>query len=347
MALARLSAVLAGILTVFSLVPVVYAQFDSPIASTDLTIGLTPQYPRPGEAVQLTAQVRGVDLAGSTFVWRADGTIIAQGVGVSSAPVTAGALGSETAVEMDMETPQGTVRSAQATVAPTEIDLLVNADSYTPPFYRGRALPSIGTNVVAQALTRFVRADGSLIPDSDIIYTWKHGGQVLGALSGRGRSSAVIPVRHLYTNDTVTVDAVSSDLTRSGEVSVFVPSVKSVLDLYEDHPLFGILFNNALRTSASIPETEMAFAAIPYFAQATGPNDAALSYAWRVNDTPVPASVGTPSEITINADNSNGQAQVALEVTHTTNPYMDALGLWNITLSSRGAPQDPFRSTAQ
>jgi hypothetical protein len=337
---------LGAALALFALVPTLaLAQsdgFDPTVFGTNLSIAFSPQYPQPGQTVHLTVQGTGLDLAGSTIVWRKGTTAIAQGMGVTSADITAGGLGSETVVEADVAGADGSIRSAQATIAPTQLDLLIGSDSYTPPFYRGRALPTAGTNIIAQASAKFVRTDGSAIADSDIAYTWKQDGSVLGSLSGRGRSSAVIPVMHLFTPTTIEVDAASTDGSRSGQVFAVIPPVQPVLDLYEDHPLYGILYNLALPSTARITDSEMTFAAAPYFAQAAGANDSGLSYAWRVNGEVIPSSASSPSELTVNAANSTGEAYVELETTHATNFYFDAQGAWDIRLSTNAAQHGAF-----
>ena len=331
----------------FVALPTYAQQFNPDVFGTNLSLELSPQYPQPGNSVHVTAGGSGIDLAGSAIVWRSNGNIIAQGMGLTSIDTVAGALGTQADIEIDVATQDGNMRSAHATIAPTEIDLLVGSDSYTPPFYRGRALPSAGTDIIVQALARFKQQDGTLVPDSAITYTWKRDGQVLGDISGRGKSGAVIPALHLFTDDTITVDAVSADGTLSGEASAVVPAAQPTLDLYEDHPLYGVLYNNALGASAFVSESEMAFVGVPYFAQAGSPNDSGLSYSWRVNDTPVSSSASSPSELTINADNSSGLAQIALEVTRAANFYMDATGWWSVAFpGAAGGSQDPFHTTA-
>jgi len=331
----------ATALTALFLAGPAYAQFDS--FGANVAISLSPRYPQPGQSVHLTLNGSGVDLTSSSVVWQADGKIIAQGVGKDSADIVAGKLGSETAVEADVVGSDGQTYSTLVTVAPTQLDLLVGSDSYTPPFYRGRALPSPGTNLIVQALAHFKRADGSLIADGDIVYTWKQDGQVLGTLSGRGKSSARIPIQHLFTGSTLTLDAASVDGTRSGETSVSVPQQSPALELYEDHPLYGILYNNALNTTVAVPENEATFAAVPYFAQAASTDDPALSYVWSVNDARVPRATGSQSELTINADNSTGMASISLELTRAGNFYLDALGKWNVSFStSQTGGANPF-----
>lgn len=331
--------------TLFAAVPLmVMAQvFDTSLFGSSLSIGLYPQYPQPGEQVRLVAHARGIDIENSTIVWRTDTKAIAQGKGVDTIDITAPSLGQEFPIELDVMEPDGAMHAAQAVIAPAAIDLLVSADSYTPPFYRGRALPSAGTDLIAQAIAHFVR-DGVVVPDSSITYTWKKNGQVLGSMSGRGRSSAVIPIQHLYTVDTITIHAVSSDGTREAETSIRVPSRSPTLDLYEDHPLYGTLYHAALPASASVVENEMSFAAVPYFAQVRHASDPLLSYVWRVNGALVPSSTTTPSKLTINAGGVPENALIELEATHNTNVYMDAIGTWNVSFTPRGRAQDAFRT---
>jgi len=314
----------------------------------DLSISFSPAHPRASEAVQLTARSSGLDLSGSEIVWRANGKEIARGSGLDSTNITAGNLGEETRITVDATQPDGTSGSAQATIIPTGLDILVDSDSYIPPFYRGRARASAGTNLLLQALPEFKLPTGSMAPASDLIYTWRRNGEVIGTVSGRGRSTAIIPSPHLFGTDTITVEAKTPDGTLSGASTLSLSSTEPVLALYEDHPLFGILYNQALGGTTFIPESEMAFAAVPYFAQIQNASDPRLVFDWRVNGSSISPSISHPNEITINANNSTGIALLSLELTHTTNYYMDARGSWNINFSSRssGAAQDQFHTSS-
>src|SRR3989344_4252761 len=94
-------------------------------------------------------------------------------------------------------------------------------------------------------------------------------------------------------------------------------------------------------------QTEMSFAAVPYFAEATEANDARLIYAWRINGNEVANDPVRPSEITINAERSSGNALIELALSHATNFFMSSFGRWGVTLAggnrsgSNGA-EDPF-----
>jgi hypothetical protein len=324
-----------------------YADFGLLGANADLIISLEPAHPGPGDVVRLTVHSGSMDVTQDQVVWRVNGAVVRQAPGTSALEIPAGGLGAETVVEADALAPDGTVASAQTSVIPTEIDLLFSADSYVPPFYKGRALPSAGTNLHLEARARFIRPDQSAIPASDIMYTWRRNNRIMGSVSGQGKFSIVIPAPMMFGTDVISVEAASTDGTFSGVATTRIPSAEPALILYTNHPLFGIMFNQALRTSSAIPGSETTFAAIPYFVEAQNLNDPALSYLWTVNGRRVPTSETDREEITINAGKSSGVAQISLALTHATNFLTDVLGLWNVTFSSSGGAADQFHSPNQ
>jgi len=334
---------LAGIVLVVGIFGVspAHAQFGLRGIESAISITFEPAHPREGDTVRLTARSSVFILSEADITWNADGKKIAGGRGVESADVTVGVFGSETDVEVSAETPDGTTAVAQATIVPTSLDLLVDSDSYVPPFYRGGVRASAGTSLLLEARPRFVLS-GRLMPASELLYTWKRNGEVLGYVSGRGQSSVRIPSPHLFGTDTITVEVRTDDELLANERSVSISSVVPVLALYVDHPLFGIRYERALPASVFLQESEATFAAVPYFAQARNINDSALRFAWRVNDTPIAPSPSNPSEITINANNSTGLAHLDLVFTHATNLYTDVKKAWNINLSTGAVPQDQF-----
>ncbi|PIR84179.1 hypothetical protein COU18_00280 [Candidatus Kaiserbacteria bacterium CG10_big_fil_rev_8_21_14_0_10_51_14] len=323
-----------------------YAQVGLPGIENSVLITYSPVYPEPGDAVRLSAQSSILDLSKSNVLWRVNGKVIAQGTGVTSADVTLGALGVATNVEVSVAAQDDIVASAQATIIPTELDLLVDSDSYVPPFYRGRAYISPGTRVILRAIPQFKRPGGSYVSDTNINFTWKKNGEVIGSASGRGRSSAVITAAHLFGTERITVEARSTDGLFAHEASYSLSPLQPTLMLYQDHPLFGLMYHQALGPTNFIPDVEMTFVAVPYFAEAQRPEDFALIYAWRVNGKAIPSSAASPNAITINAENSSGRALLGLELTHATNYFLDAKGSWSITFSD-STTLDLFRNLGQ
>src|SRR3989344_1682977 len=317
----------------------------------DLTLSISPQYPSPNAAVHMEAQSNSVDLDTLDVSWYKDGEKIGGGAGVKEIDVVAGALGSEVAIEVVAREDGFAVASAQARIVPTEVDLLFESDSYVPPFYKGRAMPSAGTLLHLEAIPRFKRTDGSLVASDGIIFTWKRGGSVIRSASGRGTASASLDSPGLFGTDLISVEARTPDGKFSGSASTRVASTEPRLLLYKDHPLFGVMYHQALVAQNFIPETEMSFAAVPYFAEARGANDGRLVYAWRVNGNDIANDSERPSQITINAERSSGNALIELALSHATNFFMSSFGRWGVTLAGgdrgSGGAEDPFGGPAQ
>ncbi|MCR4325714.1 MAG: hypothetical protein NUV59_02810 [Patescibacteria group bacterium] len=340
------SAVSVALLVALASANIAHAQFTSARAAPFLVISMTPVHPEPNDLVRLTVHSPLLDISNNNIVWNAGGKVIAQGIGTDSADITAGALGSRTDVTVQATALDGSALSATVQVVPTKIDLLFDSDSYVPPFYRGRALPSTGTSIFLEARPHFLRPDGSSLTDADIAYTWRRNGQVLASVSGRGKSRVAIPSPVLYSTDEISVEAISDDESFSGKASETIAAADPFVYLYEDSPLYGVLYNNALGASAQINESETTLSAIPYFASVRSPADPLFRYAWRVNGTPVNADSTAPNELTLSGDPQNYEARIELALTHARNLFLDAHGEWNITLSTSFLG-DVFRSPFQ
>lgn len=279
-----------------------------------------------------------VDLDTARVVWYIDGK--RQTTEATQVPITVGELGSHTLVSAQVTTSGESIISAETTISPTSIDLLYDTDSYTPPFYRGRALPSAGSHVFVQAFVHFVE-NGKEVQAANIIYTWKRNGQVLLGASGRGKSTLATDAPYLYGTDTITLSAASADGTFTGERTIRIPSVEPVIRLYEDHPLFGLRLDQALGTTTNISEREMTFAAIPFYATITSPGDRALSYTWRVNGAAVDTGTNLPYELTLGGD-QGGAARLSLSLSHSSNIFFGADAAWMIRFGSAATGQDVF-----
>ena len=316
------------------------AQFSIPGAESALSISLSPQYPAPQSTVRLTLQSSLYDLDSSSVTWTVNGQEVAQGDAITFVDVKTGPLGSKTDVQADI-TSAGDTAFATATVIPASIDLLWESDSYVPPFYNGRALPSAGSRVHLVALTHFVRPGGGEVPADQIVFTWTRDSEVLGDLSGRGKSSITVDGPTLFGTETIVVEAASVDGSIAGQALLRIPDTEPRLMLYEDHPLFGVLYHQALGVTTFVPKNEMSFIAIPYFASAAASGDTSLQYEWQVNQSPVTTNAAHGNEITVNAASSTGlMALINLSLTHMSNYFLSAAGSWSVTFnqSRAGSP---------
>jgi len=319
---------------------VALAQYTVPGFDGAVRMTMNPVYPRPGDIVTITLESSLVDLARSTISWEVDGR--PRGAGDTRLALLAPPLGSRMSVRALVTTPEGSLIEASLTFTPTELDLLYESDSYTPPFYGGRALPSSGSTLRLHAIPRFKKPDGSFVPTSEIIFTWRKNGQVLGSLSGRGKAAAMIPSPLLFSTDTIAVEAETRDSAYAGNARVSVSAADPLIRLYEDHPLYGLRLNHAFATSTNTMARELTLAAIPFFASVGSPTDPALSYEWTVNGASVETNEGTRNALTIGGA-EGGEARVSLNLAHATNIFFGAEGAWTFVFSRASEAASPFK----
>src|SRR3989344_3364405 len=169
-----------------------YAQSLIPSAPSSIVLKMNPRYPLPGETVNVSVQSSFINLAESTITWRIGDDIIQEGRGIQNINVTAGAIRTRTNISVQG---QGDLAeaSARARISPAKVDLIWESDSYTPPFYLGRALPSAGALLRFEALAHMKTADGRDIPAGEIRFTWRRNGAVILSASGLGKSSVTLP----------------------------------------------------------------------------------------------------------------------------------------------------------
>lgn len=321
------------------------AQISLPPTAGQLLLRLNPSNPEPGSNVRVTLSSLSFDLSEAGIAWYVDEQIVAGGRGVTAADVRVGASGEATHVAAYVVANGAAIGSAEVYIRPAEVDILWESDAYTPLLYPGKKLASSGSTIRVEAIARLRDAAGTAVRRGDIIYTWHRNGALIKSASGRGKSSASFPAPQLFGTDTIAVEASTLDGTMSAGAIIRIPSIDSSVVLYQDHPLFGVLYNSALSRSATFPDVEITLAAVPYFApNIFSPRDGVLTYEWRVNGTSVPTDATHPDRLTINAENSSGRARLELLVSHLTDIVMSAGGRWDILLNSGlgGTGVDPF-----
>jgi hypothetical protein len=336
----RCNVVRCILILVFLVVPVLTHAQMSLFFEQQLSLRVMPEYPRPGETVQLSLDTSAIDLDRSEIIWILNGRELARGPGVKEASFVAGTAGSVSVVEVVAST-EDTVTRTRVRIRPASLDLIWNTDSYTPPFYRGRALAGTQTTIRAYALATF-QQNGTSLPEREIVYTWKRNDTVLNNVSGRGRSSAVIEGPNLYDSLSITVEAESVDRTWKQAATVQVANVDPFVLLYENHPLFGVLFHRSIEGEVHTEESEQKVTAVPFFAHAQSPADPRLTYEWIVNGEPISADPKEPQTLTLTAQGYSGPADVSLILSDSLDILLHARGTWRLLF---GGESNAFLNT--
>lgn len=316
-----------GILVVCATLVPLFAHAQLSLFFTrQVTLTLTPENPAPGQTVQLSLASYAIDLDRSTITWKANGVMFAQGLGLKETTIVAGNMGSVTDITVEATADTGDNGSAEARLSPSELQLLWTSDGYAPPFFKGRKLAGTDATIYASAISSFSRS-GTAVPEVDVIYTWYRNGSVVASASGRGKSRVTLqgPARG---TDVIRVVAETADRSQRAEASVPVTAYDPRLVLYENHPLFGVLYHRAIVGDVNTVERELKVTAVPYFAHTEAPQT--LTYEWVVNGFDIEPNTETPETLTLTADDYTGPAEIELAAMNPADFLMRSAGSWRI-----------------
>ncbi len=253
------------VLTAFCGVYVAHAQ----LGTTDpLTVTINPDYPRPFQIVTVTPESTLIDLAASTVTFSVNGRVVQRGSGSESASVAVGGPGSVTTVTVTAVN-NGNTYTESISIRPADVALVLEPTSTNHPFYEGGSLVGSEGRLRIVAVPDLRTSAGTPISSSNLVYTWKNGEQVLQSSSGIGKNvlSATAPVRYRDTVITVTVS--SKDSSVVGQGAVRIAARDPIVRIYENDPLLGPRFENALPERVTLTDSEVTYRAVPYYFSST------------------------------------------------------------------------------
>jgi hypothetical protein len=169
--------------------------------ASDLQIQVTPINPQPFTEVSLKAVSYELNLDESRIVWKVDGVTVRNGFGEKTISVRVGASGTKSVVSIEVSNSSRT-ETATVVVQPTSVDMLWEAvDGYTPPFYKGKALPANGGYLRVTAIP----PGGNFKTNT---FNWKRNDVAQPQASGYGKASFSFAHNELNNVENVIVSTI-------------------------------------------------------------------------------------------------------------------------------------------
>ena len=280
-----------------ALIGILFLSFGIPLlAAADtgaLQLGMSPQYPQPGDTVTLTAADYLGNTNSLTYVWSVNGTVMLQGIGEKTLSLPAGAAGNVQTVLLTVEQDGVAQDTATAVIRPADVDLVWEGGTSVPPFSIERPLPNAQSRITLLAIPH-IASGRSELPASSLIYSWGENGVPLASASGYGKYSTVVAPPTFSQPFTVSVHVETADGTGAADGSVTIAPQAPRALVYEDAPLLGVRFEKTVPASMPFSGTEMSFAAFPLSVA----NPKALSYQWTLDGAPFSVDPAQPGDVT-------------------------------------------------
>lgn len=303
------------VLGIFFIISIFYVSYSSSaetqieIQEGEINVVTSPRNPQPYEDVTVTLSSYATDLNMATISWTGNSGTVLSGIGKTSYSFKAPGPNANTVLDINIR-PVGSmsVITKRVVIAPSEIELLwESVDGYTPPFYKGKALPSKGGFIKAVAIPN---TDTIKSGSGSISYTWKNNDSVVPESSGYNKNSYIFKNDIYDDKNDITVLASSVSQNYSAEKMIEIQSYAPFIIFYKKSPTEGTLYNEAINKETSIPESETTIVAEPYFLSIKNKEDSFL-YTWKINGD----QISTPSkkrELTVKPTSAGGYADVSL-----------------------------------
>ena len=163
----------------------------------------------------------------------------------------------------------------------SKLNVIWEAQTYTPFFYDGAPLPSYGSYINAQAL---FKTDS---PEK-YIYSWKLDGNTLSSVSGVGKYNIKTRLGYLQNSSNLSVSVLDPDNSNIlAQKSVLIQYYKPKMYMYAKDELLGWRFGKYVKDflDLSYPKEVLV---IPYFTDIENLFDPKVTWSWFVDNVALP-----------------------------------------------------------
>lgn len=248
-------------------------------------LNMDPEYPKPFQKVTISFETYSFDGTRSLNTWSVNGKKILSGYGENKIHISLLGDGSLTTVSLVAIPQEGGIYKNSMTISPASVSLMWEArDSYTPPFYKGKSLPSEGGGIRLIASPR-IYENGKKIDTKNISYAWTVNDVLLHDSSGLGKNTYSTDLNYLENENIykVVATSLSGRVQAEGREKVSPFSIQT--RLYKSDGLLGTEYAHALGERVEIAK-ETTFTYEPYFLHTKKLSSPNLSYNWTLNGLP-------------------------------------------------------------
>lgn len=289
----------------------IYTQIGS--SEEDIVFDITPEYPTPNTDTYISIESYVFDLNSSNINWKINGKSVLTGVGKKRLVFMSGNLNSETEIEVEVKTINGQLLIKNFIIKPTSLDILWEADTYTPPFFKGKPMFTRQASVYLYAMPNIFQGQNK-IPKEKLVYKWSNNGKLMNNVSGYGKYYIQINSTILGRDMEIEVEATDPQTGQVAYNSVILSPTEPIIYLYEKDPLFGIKQEKALENIQITDSNEKEIIAIPYFFSTRKING--LTYDWSINGRQIEDGQNIASRVFRKIKDVFGKAKIDVSVTN-------------------------------
>jgi hypothetical protein len=187
-------------------------------------------------------------------------------------------------------------------------------DSYVPPFYRGKALPTADSEIKIVAMPE-IKNGSKMIDPKNMAYAWKKDYTNNTEGSGYGKNYFTYTSDYLDSSNNIDVTASTIDQNYSLEASIDIgTTTEPNIVFYKRDANLGTLWEQAISDEHRIVGNEVLEAA-PYFISPDDIRIPSLNFGWFINDEQIVTNSFTKNLIPLQAQpGTSGTSRIKLKI---------------------------------
>ena len=282
---------------------------------SSILIDIVPENPAPNENVTISLTSYASNLDSVVISWSINGKTVSSGIGQKSFSLRAPGAGQETSVVANIALPDGAI-DTRIIIRPAIMVLLWQAnDSYVPPFYKGKALPTPDSTVKVVAMPEIKIGSGLLSP-KNMTYSWRKDYGNEQDAGGYGKNFFIYTNDYLEDSNNIEATASTTDQKYSSKSSIDIKTAQPKILFYKNDPILGTIWEEALASGHIIVGDEIIEAA-PYFISPGDIRIPTLTWNWFINDSLVNVSSLRKNLIPVKVQAGvSGTSKIKLEISN-------------------------------
>ncbi|MEK7643141.1 MAG: hypothetical protein AAB372_01705 [Patescibacteria group bacterium] len=232
-----------------------------PLRDVEIVVG--DEALQPGTRGSLYVVAANTNLRQSTITWSRNNKIEASGKGATVFSFPVGAIGSRDIIKVTIRTPEGSVKQLTKTINPARIHFAWSTDSYTPTWYRGKALPVPGSGISVTAFPE-VRVNNIPVPQANLDYEWSVNDEVR-LREQRGASTfSFLTSEFQRTPYQISVRVRDSQRNVVHRETILIKTVSPFIRFYREDALYGLMTNASIQNLVLKPGDDSLIDFEPY-----------------------------------------------------------------------------------
>jgi len=267
----------------------------------NLRIDLNTDNLEPGTKVTASLNSYSLSETISSINWLLDGTTLTESKNLREIDLTLKDLGKDSIIDVYVETTIGKTYHIQKVITPVYLDIIIEPQTRTPAFYKGRALPSVESTINLTAVI-----NGNITNAGNYIYNWSLNNARLngGAIIGNYKASTEVPLSSFNVLSLSVTDKNNKVIAKK---SINIPTIEPLLLFYTEDTLYGL--NHTPLKTLIFNENNIKVKAEPYYLDLKTYNQPQV-IEWKTSGVRIPSENSNPYEINLSKSEYEGSGKI-------------------------------------